>query len=106
MNRPQIVNQPTTSQHLSYGINLIADLLAPTLGPRGGIVAHRVDTRRTEMLDDSSTVVRRIIGLGSAQKDIGAMVMRSLTGPLFSPIENSLVSQEIKDVSSSMMVRL
>lgn len=78
MNRPQIVNQPTTSQHLSYGINLIADLLAPTLGPRGGIVAHRVDTRRTEMLDDSSTVVRRIIGLGSAQKDIGAMVMRSL----------------------------
>lgn len=78
MSRPHVVNQPTTSQHLSYGINLIADLLAPTLGPRGGIVAHRVDTRRTEMLDDSSTVVRRIIGLGSAQQDIGAMIMRSL----------------------------
>ncbi|MFN8439766.1 MAG: TCP-1/cpn60 chaperonin family protein [Caldilineaceae bacterium] len=78
MNRPQVVNQPTTSQHLAYGINQIADLLAPTLGPRGGVVAHRVDTRRTEMLDDSSTVVRRIISLGDAQRDIGAMIMRSL----------------------------
>lgn len=78
MNRPQVVNQPTTSQHLAYGINQIADLLAPTLGPRGGVVAHRVDTRRTELLDDSSTVVRRIISLGSAQRDIGAMVMRNL----------------------------
>jgi chaperonin GroEL len=31
-----------------------------------------------ELLDDAATIVRRIISLGSAQRDVGAMVMRNL----------------------------
>lgn len=60
------------------GINLIADLLAPTLGPISGHVASQRDTRGPELLDDSGTVVRRILGFGDPRIDIGAMLMRSL----------------------------
>ncbi len=79
MNRPRVVNQPTTHRDILTGINIIADLLAPTLGPNGGAVASGPTAgNRVEMLDDASTVVRRIISLGNPRKDIGAMVMRSL----------------------------
>lgn len=61
------------------GINMIADLLAPTIGPTGGAVASGPTAgNRVEMLDDASTIVRRIISLGNQRTDIGAMVMRSL----------------------------
>lgn len=79
MNRPQVVGQPTTSQHFKTGINKIADLLAPTLGPTGGHVASQRDTgMKVELLDDAATIVRRILSIGTPQDDIGAMVMRSL----------------------------
>jgi len=79
MNRPQVVGQPTTQRDIMVGINLIADLLAPTLGPNGGMVASGPTAgNRVELLDDASTIVRRIISLGHPRKDIGAMVMRSL----------------------------
>ncbi|MBX3013054.1 MAG: hypothetical protein KF832_16170 [Caldilineaceae bacterium] len=79
MNRPQVVGQPTTHRDIMVGINLIADLLAPTLGPNGGTVASGPTAgSRVELLDDASTIVRRIISLGHPRKDIGAMVMRSL----------------------------
>ena len=58
---------------------MIADLLAPTLGPTGGPVASGPDAgSRVEILDDAATIVRRIISLGLPQKDVGAMVMRNL----------------------------
>lgn len=79
MNKPQVVGQPTTQRDIMVGINLIADLLAPTLGPNGGTVASGPTAgNRVELLDDASTIVRRIISLGHPRKDIGAMVMRSL----------------------------
>lgn len=79
MNRPLVVGQPTTQRDIMIGINLIADLLAPTLGPNGGTVASGPTAgNRVELLDDASTIVRRIISLGHPRKDIGAMVMRSL----------------------------
>lgn len=79
MNRPQVVGQPTTSKHFKKGINTIADLLAPTLGPTGGHIASQRDSgQKVELLDDAATIVRRILSLGSAQDDIGAMTMRSL----------------------------
>lgn len=53
------------------GINLIADLLAPTLGPNGGTVASGPTAgNRVELLDDASTIVRRIISLGHPRKEI------------------------------------
>jgi chaperonin GroEL len=73
------VGQPTTSKHFHKGINTIADLLAPTLGPTGGHIASQRETgQKVELLDDAATIVRRILSLGSAQDDIGAMTMRSL----------------------------
>lgn len=58
---------------------MIADLLAPTLGPNGGPVASGPDAgKRVEILDDAATIVRRIISLGRPQRDIGAMIMRNL----------------------------
>lgn len=61
------------------GINIMADLLAPTLGPNGGTVASEASSgNRVELLDDASTIVRRIISLGDPRTDVGAMVMRSL----------------------------
>ncbi|MEZ4675451.1 MAG: TCP-1/cpn60 chaperonin family protein [Caldilineaceae bacterium] len=49
------------------------------MGPTGGPVASGPTAgNRVEMLDDASTIARRIISLGNPRSDIGAMVMRSL----------------------------
>ncbi len=57
----------------------MADLLAPTLGPIGGIVANQRDvTNKPELLDDSATAIRRILNLGDPRMDVGAMLMRSM----------------------------
>jgi chaperonin GroEL len=79
MPKPKVIGQPQTTQHFRKGINAIADLLAPTLGPVGGIVANQRDhQRKPELLDDSATTVRRILNLGDRRADVGAMMMRSL----------------------------
>ncbi|MDQ3248351.1 MAG: hypothetical protein M3Q45_03995 [Chloroflexota bacterium] len=78
-NRPGVVGPPTSHRQFLHGINMIADLLAPTLGPNGGPVASGPDAgKRVEILDDAATIVRRIISLGRPQRDVGAMVMRNL----------------------------
>ena len=76
--RAAVAGPAETHEHLTRGINLIADLLAPTLGPISGHIASQRDTRGPELLDDSGTVVRRILGFGDPRIDIGAMLMRSL----------------------------
>jgi len=63
---------------LTQGVNLIANLVAPTLGPIAGHIANQRDTRGPELLDDSATAVRRILSLGDPRIDVGAMLMRSL----------------------------
>jgi chaperonin GroEL len=76
---PKVVGPPDSQQQMGFGINAIADLLAPTLGPIGGHIASGPTAgNRVELIDDAATIVRRIISLGNAQKDVGAMVMRSL----------------------------
>lgn len=79
MPKPKVIGQPTSAQHLSMGMNALADLLAPTLGPIGGVVANQRDFKRSaELLDDSATAVRRILNLGDPRADVGAMLMRSM----------------------------
>ncbi len=77
-NRAAVAGPVETHENLTVGINLIADLLAPTLGPVSGHIASQRDTRGPELLDDSGTVVRRILSFGDPRIDIGAMLMRSL----------------------------
>ena len=76
--RARVAGPVETHEHLTMGINLIADLLAPTLGPIAGHIASQRDTRGPELLDDSATAVRRILDFGDPRVDIGAMLMRSL----------------------------
>jgi chaperonin GroEL len=76
--RARVAGPVETHEHLTMGINLIADLLAPTLGPIAGHIASQRDTRGPELLDDSATAVRRILDFGDPRIDIGAMLMRSL----------------------------
>jgi len=80
VNKPQVVGQPSTSKQFQTGINTIADLLAPTLGPTGGHVASQrtSSSNPIELIDDAATIVRRILSFGTQQKDIGAMLMRNL----------------------------
>ena len=79
MPKPKVVEQPNTTKHLTKGINAMADLLAPTLGPIGGLVANQRDfQRKPELLDDSATTMRRILNLGDPRADVGAMLMRSM----------------------------
>ncbi len=77
--RAQVTNQPQVHRDLMLGINQVANLLAPTLGPMGGHVAGSAnDNTRFEMWDDAGTTVRRLLELGTPQEDIGAMLMRSM----------------------------
>lgn len=76
---PRIVGRSEARRHLGSGIDAIADLLAPTLGPVGGVVANQPNVgQKTELLNDSSTAVRRIIQMGDADADVGAMFMRGM----------------------------
>jgi chaperonin GroEL len=77
MTKNQVVSNPIASYHLRRGINTIADLLAPTLGPIGGLVLNERNPN-PEMLEDSATIVRRILSLDDYQKDVGAMLLRDL----------------------------
>ena len=78
MPRPQVVGQPTSTKHFMAGINALADLLGATLGPVGGPVANQRDWQgKPELLDDSATTVRRILGLADPRADVGAMLIRS-----------------------------
>lgn len=77
--RAAVAGPEETHESLSDGINRIADLLAPTLGPVGGHVVHERDgTRGPELLDDAATAVRRILSLGDPKVDVGAMLMRHI----------------------------
>ncbi|MCL5996149.1 MAG: hypothetical protein M1546_08840, partial [Chloroflexi bacterium] len=59
-------------------MNLIADVVRPTLGPRPRHVAYEQITRTKspEMLSDSATLVQRIIEISDGPSDLGAMLMR------------------------------
>lgn len=72
--RPGVIFQPD----LLEGINVIADLVKPTLGPLPrfvGIEANMRD-RPPEVLDDAGTIARRIVQLADPATDAGAMMLR------------------------------
>ncbi|MCS6773251.1 MAG: TCP-1/cpn60 chaperonin family protein [Anaerolineae bacterium] len=73
--RPAVVFKPV---QVLEGIDLIADLVKPTLGPLPRLVMVEGVTRnRTpEVLDDAATIARRVIELAQPTVDVGAMMMR------------------------------
>jgi chaperonin GroEL len=65
---------------LKQGIDLIANVLRPTLGPLPRLVAisRITDDKSPELLDDGGLIARRIIQVKGRSVDIGAMLLRHL----------------------------
>ena len=54
-------------------------MVAATLGPlRGPVYSYDGTRRRVEVLDDTATTLRRILGLGRPDLDVGAMLVRHM----------------------------
>jgi chaperonin GroEL len=72
------VLQPRTSQQLQEGINLIAEAVRPTLGPRPRLVAmaRQLRTEDAEILDDGAIIARRITEVSPRGVNTGAMMIR------------------------------
>jgi chaperonin GroEL len=76
--QPTVVLQPRTSLELQKGINLIANAIRPTLGPRPRLVAleRLIRTEAAEILDDGATIARRITEVKPRGVNTGAMLLR------------------------------
>lgn len=73
-----VVFQPDTYHHFQRGVNQIADVVRPTLGPSARTVANASNYNRTELLDQGGVIARRIIELPDGNEDMGAMYLRHL----------------------------
>jgi chaperonin GroEL len=74
----RVIFQPTAYKAMQNGINQMANIVRPTLGPLPRMVAFERNTKneRPEILDDGGTIVRRIIALPNRDQDMGAMFLR------------------------------
>ena len=78
MRRPSVDFQPRVNHYLIRGVDLIANVVRPTLGPRPRNVAYEqvMRNRTPELLSDAGTLARRIIQVSDDPSDLGAMLMR------------------------------
>lgn len=77
---PGVVFQPRSYQGMQRGINQMVNTVRPTLGPRPHLVAveNTFRNKSPELLDNASTISRRIIEFPDRDADMGAMVVRHL----------------------------
>lgn len=75
-----VVFQPTAGPAMQRGVNRIANVVRPTLGPIPRLVAIEQTSRmRTpEILDNAALIARRIIEIPDRDEDMGAMFVRHL----------------------------
>jgi len=78
--RSKLIFQPETYRGFQRGINLLADAIAPTLGPFPGHVAIQSANANAmpEILDNGALIARRLIQLNDRSADMGAMYLRQL----------------------------
>ncbi|MCL4506304.1 MAG: chaperonin GroEL [Chloroflexi bacterium] len=78
LRRPSTEFQPRVHRDLLRGIDLIVNVVRPTIGPFPRYVGmERVSRDRSpELLSDAGTLARRIIQIGDDASDVGAMLMR------------------------------
>jgi len=76
--RPGLRFAPEAHFALRRGIDRLADLVRPTLGPtpRCVAVAGATESRPPEILDDGAKILRRMIQLTDPYDDMGAMLLR------------------------------
>src|SRR6476620_8757931 len=81
-NIPYVTFQPQAYQGVQRGINMIADVVRPTLGPVPRIVAVEPiepgHNKRPELLDNGGLIARRILQLPDRDADMGAMFLRNV----------------------------
>ena len=77
-NRPSVEFQPGVHRNLLQGIDLIANVIRPTMGPFPRYVGYEriARDRSPEVLSDAGTLARRIIQIGDGVSDVGAMLLR------------------------------
>jgi len=70
---------------LLRGVDLMAALVRPTLGPlaRTVIIAGQMPRDTPEILDNAATIMRRTIQIGDPFADMGAMLIRHLAWAVF-----------------------
>lgn len=75
---PGVLFAPEAHAAMQRGINRLANLVRPTLGPtpRCVAVAHVSPSRAPEVLDDAATILRRVIQVPNPYVDMGAMLLR------------------------------
>src|SRR3990172_6535434 len=76
--RPGLRFAPQAHAALRQGIDRLANVLRPTLGPvpRCVAVANSSPNRPPEILDDGATILRRIVQLPDPYINMGAMLLR------------------------------
>ena len=81
---PKVVFLPESSQGFQRGINAIAELVRPTLGPVPRYVVNDLGIgREPEILDSSATIARRVIQIQDRDADMGAMFIRQMLWKLY-----------------------
>jgi chaperonin GroEL len=79
MPSPAVLTSPEAFDRLKRGFNTLADLLALTLGPVGGVVLSSNQLREApEPLTDAAVIARRLLELPDRGENVGAMLMRNL----------------------------
>ncbi len=65
---------------LLRGMDLVADLIQPTLGPLGGVILVSGDSRNRagSALSDAGQIARRAVQFSTESDDMGAMLLRNL----------------------------
>ena len=78
---PDVTFQPHAYRSMQQGINVIANVVRPTLGPLPRVVAIDPVMRgnvKPELLDDGGVIARRIVALSDQDQDTGAMFLRQV----------------------------
>jgi chaperonin GroEL len=79
MTRPAVIPPPRSIIQLKRGFDILAKLLALTLGPTQGVVMSSTDLKpRPEVLIDAATIARRITELPDPEQNVGLMLLRNL----------------------------
>ncbi len=74
----KLIAPPHSFRKVASGFEQLAALLALTLGPTQGTVICSGRGNPVEILHDSGTIARRVIGLADAAEDVGAMLLRNM----------------------------
>lgn len=95
--RPGIRFAPRALHDLKSGIDQLADLVRPTLGPtpRCVAVAKTSTNQPPEILDNGATILRRTIQISDPYADMGAMLLRHTVWQVHSAVGDGTVTTAI-----------